>query len=206
MEFQNEILASLCKRLEDESKSRRKSTLLQIKDETIGRISKPERMQEVFDTIFKPVLKLFNDPSEVCREVSINLLNDFFPHLESKDPYLTYIINVMVQRIGEAEVQESSEEIRLLLIKFLRQIISKSGCDLMPYLNDLTKILCKSLEDPYAAIKIEVCECITELTIAIPRHFHVQSESYVKALLQGVAHKHCKVRAKSIAAVGKLLS
>lgn len=101
------------------------------------------------------------------------------------------------------QVTENSEEVRLLEINFLRLIVSKYGLHLPAYLSDIIDILCKSIIDPYPEVKIASCACASELSMVIPAHFHMQSESLISPLTQTLGHRQSKVRISAINAIGK---
>lgn len=159
----------------------------------------------VFPEVYAYVLKSFSDPSEACRDASATIVSNFIDKLPLNDYYLTYILPVIVRRIGCPEIVEDSEEIRLVLICLVRKILEKYKVPhlLTPFINDFTSILTKTSTDPYPKVKLEACECIIELSKLISRDFHFQSLSYVKPVLSNFAHQHYRVRVAAIRAIGK---
>ncbi|KAF4528015.1 hypothetical protein B566_EDAN002198 [Ephemera danica] len=204
-ELQDELLASLCQALSNDSKLKRRSTLQRLREVTIDNANEAGNAEIVFENVFKPILQCVSDNAEICRDLSINLIRDFIPKLQTFDNYLPYIIKVILKRIGSNEVAEPSEEVRLSLISLLNKIIIKSGQSIFPYNDDIIKIICKCLEDSYPLIKIESCECLVSVTKAIPKQFHVQCEGYINALLSGMGHKHSKVRISIITTTGAVV-
>lgn len=193
--------------LSEENKLSRRKALENIRKDTVGR--KPaldaSENKPVLNEILKPLLKEFSDPVEKCRELSIEIIKDFMTRVADPEDYLPFVIPVLVQRLGQQEITEPSEELRLLLVEFLKEILEHSGKKLSVYLDDLIKILQRTIIDPYAEVKKISCSCTSIIAKAIPEYFHTQSESLVKPLLMSIAHQHSKVRTIVIYTIGKLL-
>ncbi len=62
--------------LSDENRSTRKRALERLRKATIGRCPgyDPAQLQSVCEFLVKPLLRIFSDPVEKCRELSISLL------------------------------------------------------------------------------------------------------------------------------------
>ncbi|XP_022120793.2 dynein axonemal assembly factor 5 [Pieris rapae] len=194
--------------LQSESKLERKHALQKIYEEIFENPQNSDcDLSLVFPDIYAYVLKSFLDESEACREKAISIMSNFIQHLPLNDYYLTYILPVIVRRIGCAEIVEESEEIRLVLIELVHVIIDKyKGTHLLSsFMNDFTSILTKTSTDPFPKVKLEACECIILITKILQRDFHFQSESYVKPVLSNFAHQHFRVRVASIRAIGAIV-
>ncbi|CAG9093332.1 unnamed protein product [Plutella xylostella] len=194
--------------LQSESKIARKHALLKINEEVFENpANKDCDLTVVFPEIYAYVLKSFSDASEACREAAALIISNFIEQLPLNDYYLTYILPVIVRRIGCSEIVEESEEIRLVLIELVHKILEKYKVThlLSPFINELTSILTKTAADPYPKVKLEACECIIMVTKVLQRDFHFQSESYVKPLLSNFAHQHFRVRVASIKAIGAVV-
>lgn len=202
LEVADDFLVTLCRGLSDDNKFSRKGCLVKIRS-TINERSSKDDISKAFEVVFKDVLRSFKDPSEACRENAILLVIDIVGKVPSVEPFLTFIITVVAKRIGLDDDKETSEEIRLLLIKLLIVLLkNSSNCNLTPCLDDLATILCKSLLENYHEVKLASCECTKLLANTIPKQFHVQSETYLKALIPGAVHKHNKVRTAFISTIG----
>ena len=194
--------------LQSDSKIARRQALLKINEEIFENPTHENcDLTTVFTEIYAYILKSFSDPSESCRENAIIIISNFIQRLPLNDYYLTYILPVVVRRIGCAEIIEDSEEIRLILIELVHKILQKyKGTHLLsPFINDFTSILTKTSTDPFPKVKLEASECIIVLTKTLQRDFHFQSESYVKPLLSNFAHQHFRVRVAAIKALGNIL-
>lgn len=191
--------------LQSESKMARKQALAKINEEIF---ENPDNsgsdLTIVFPEVYAYVLKSFCDPSEACRDVAAAIIYNFIEKLPLNDYYLTYILPVIVRRIGCPEIVEESEEIRLTLIQLVHKILEKYKVVhlLSPFINDLTSILTKTVTDPFPKVKLEACECIIAVTKNLQRDFHFQCESYVKPIVSNFAHQHYRVRVAAIKAIG----
>ena len=192
--------------LGEENRNTRKKALEGIKKDTLQRKPTLEatELQLVFSEIAKPLLKIFSDPVEKCRELSISIFREFMEKAERPDDCLPYVMPVLVQRLGQQEVTEPSEEIRLMLAEFLTQIVEFSGKKLSVYLDDLVRILQRTILDPFPDVKKESCRCTSKVAKAIPEYFHMQSESLISPLLMSITHQHAKVRTLVVETIGKM--
>ncbi|KOB75170.1 HEAT repeat-containing protein [Operophtera brumata] len=182
--------------LQSESKLSRKKALDDINAEIFENEENGDcDLTAIFPEVYAYVLKSFSDPSELCRDASATIVSNFIEKLPLNDYYLTYILPVIVRRIGCPEIIEESEEIRLVLIGLVRKVLDKYKVThlLSPFINDFTSILTKTSTDPYPKVKLEACECIIQLTKILQRDFHFQSESYVKPVLSNFAHQHFRL-------------
>ncbi|KAL4709945.1 hypothetical protein ACJJTC_003908 [Scirpophaga incertulas] len=194
--------------LQSESKIARKEALINIRKKIFEDSSNTDcDLPKVFTEIYAYILKSFSDVSEACREISAHIVSDFIEHLPLNDYYLTYILPVLVRRIGCPEIIEESEEIRLILIQLLHQIIEKYKVShfLSPFMNEFTSILTKTSTDPFPKVKLEACECIIFITQVLKRDFHFQSENFVKPVLSNFSHQHFRVRAAAVKTIGAIV-
>ncbi|XP_065919012.1 dynein axonemal assembly factor 5-like isoform X2 [Dysidea avara] len=109
---------------------------------------------------------------------------------------------VLVARLGQQEITESSEELRLSMITMLTSFMDHCGAKVPPYLNDVVTILQRTLVDPYHEVKKESCNCCCKLAVSAPREFHMEAESLVKPILHSMGHQHSRVRVACIKALG----
>ncbi|KAL0840952.1 hypothetical protein ABMA28_014745 [Loxostege sticticalis] len=202
------VLEQYITALQSESKMARKQALLSINKEIFeDPVNQDCDLTVVFPEVYAYVLKSFSDVSEACREASALIISNFVERLPLNDYYLTYILPVIVRRIGCPEIVEESEEIRLVLIELVRKIIEKYKIThlLSPFINDFTSILTKTSADPFPKVKLEAFDCIIMLTKVLQRDFHFQCESYVKPVLSNFAHQHFRVRVAAIKAIGAIV-
>ena len=203
----NAVIQGLARHLNclgEENKLARRKALENIKKDTVGR--KPSidesETKPILNEILKPLLKSFSDPVEKCRELSLEILSQFLRQVKDPEEYLPFIIPVVVQRLGQQEITESSEELRFQLVSFMQEILERSGKKLAVYLDDIVKILQRTILDPYPEVKKVSCQCLSIVAKTIPEYFQQQSESLVKPLLQSIAHQHAKVRSIVVYTIG----
>lgn len=173
-----------------------------------------ENCTEMFDTFYLYIIKCYSDRFEMCRSLACSIITELLKKLERNDYYLNYIVPVIAKRIGQVEIVEESEEMRLQLLGQLNFIIGKyrelidSGnvrigdgkdCLLKPY-NDIIDILKVCLQDSYPAIMKECCSII-KATSEATTSFHYRAESLVDPLVHLLKHRQSPVRIAAIEAL-----
>ena len=204
----NAVLQGLARHINclgEDNKMARRRALESIKKDTVERkpaLSSSE-LKSLFSDLLKPLLKEFSDPMERCREISVDTVKKFLSLIPSPEDSLPYIMPVLVQRLGQPEIIEPSEELRLQVVELLKQIIESSGKKNSVYLDDIIRILQRTIIDPYPEVKKLSCHCASTLAKAVPEYFHAQSESLIKPLLLSISHQHAKVRTVVVQTIGK---
>nr|XP_039265298.1 dynein assembly factor 5, axonemal-like [Styela clava] len=192
--------------LSDSSKITRKRGLLEIKKETISRKLGSTILQDISADILKPVLKCFSDTSEINRELSANFVIEYFTILPTTEMSLGYILPCLVQRLGQEEIVEPSEELRLLLVENLLGLtIELCGKKTAGFLDELIQILKRTIIDPYGEVVKASCKVASELARCVPEYFHMQSESLILPLMHSIRHQHSKVRVAVLEATADVL-
>ena len=190
--------------LTEEGRGTRKKAMEGIIKDTVGR--KPgldsDILQSVLREILKPCLKMVSDPVEKCRELSVTFLTKSMVCVDNASEFFPYVIPVLVQRLGQQEVVEQSEEIRLNIVVLMLKLIDLTKEKIGPYVDDMVKILQRTIIDPYPEVKKESCKCAALLAKTVPEHFHLQSEALIKPLLLTMTHQHSRVRVTAIEAIG----
>lgn len=202
-----EIIQGLSRSLNclgEESRFTRKKAMEGIIKDTLHRKPKVDGdiLQGVLREVVKPCLKLVSDPVEKCRELSLSFLCECMKSVPDASEFLPYMIPVFVQRLGQQDIVEPSEEIRLNIVTLLSELIPLTKKKIGAYVDDLVKILQRTIVDPYPEVKKESCRCASLLAKATPESFHMQSENLINPLLQTISHQHYKVRVAVIQAIG----
>jgi len=161
-------------------------------------------LMQVFDELTPTLAKLLTDPVEKCRELALNLLQKYLESSKNYSSAVSYIIPILVQRLGQQEITEPSEEIRDELIQLMAVFIQQLERKNAVYLDDYIKILSRTICDPFPEAKKHSCHCASVLAKSIPADFHQQSESLISPLLQSITHQHSKVRVAVVNTIGKL--
>ncbi|XP_029584753.1 dynein assembly factor 5, axonemal [Salmo trutta] len=204
----SEVLRALARHLNclnEDSKTTRKRALEEIKRETIDKGLSSGVLQEVFTCLLKSLLKCLSDPMERCRETAIHMLGDFIRCVPQPEDSLPYLMPALTQRLGGKEILEPAEELRLSMVEVLTLTVEVCGRHLAPYLDDMMKILQRTIVDPFPDVKRESCKCTVHFAKSVPEHFHMQAESLVKPLMQTVSHQHSRVRVSTIEATGAVI-
>ncbi|RUS89825.1 hypothetical protein EGW08_002437 [Elysia chlorotica] len=210
VENSNAVVQSLTRQINclgEDNRNTRRNALISIRKEIFDR--KPALSNEELDIVcselLKPLLKSFSDPVEKCRELSIDIIYSFFKNVPSLEPKLSYVIPVLVQRLGQQEIIEPSEEIRSQLVSLLHFIVEKVGKAIGVYVDDSVRILQRTLVDPFPEVKKESCHCASFLAKSSPQYFYMQADTLVKPLLLSIAHQHSKVRLIIVETIGTVL-
>lgn len=167
----SEVLRGLARHLNclnEDNKSTRKRALELIKKETVDKGLSSSVLQEVFTAILKPLLKCLSDPMERCRETAITTITEFIRCVPKPEESLPYLMPCLAQRLGEKEIREPAEELRLASIEMLNLKLEVCGKHLAPYLNEIINILQKTIVDPFPDVKRESCKCTIRLANCVP--------------------------------------
>ncbi|XP_042361506.1 dynein axonemal assembly factor 5-like [Plectropomus leopardus] len=191
--------------LNEDNKATRKRALELIKRETIDKGLSSGVLQEVFSSLLKPLLKCLSDPMERCRETAITTITEFIRCVPKPEESLPYLMPCLAQRLGEKEILEPAEELRLSAVEMLTLTVDVCGKHLAPYLTEMINILQRTVVDPFPDVRRESCKCIVNFAKRVPEHFHMQAESLVKPLMQTIAHQHSRVRVSVIEATGAVI-
>ncbi|XP_067946084.1 dynein axonemal assembly factor 5-like isoform X2 [Watersipora subatra] len=192
--------------LSDPNRATRKRGLEGIQKELFtGSDCNKDALQIVYKTLQPMSIKLLSDPVEKCRELSITLIQKYIDVTHDAESVLPSIVPCLVQRLGQQDITEQSEELRLQLSELITTLVILSKNLNSLYLDDYIKVLQQTLVDPYYEVKKEACKCASILAKAVPQHFHLQSESLIKPLLQSISHQHSKVRVAVVNAIGQVL-
>lgn len=190
--------------LGDSNRSTRKRGLDGLKNELYNNSLQLDMMKIIYKEVQGAVIKLIADPVEKCRELAITIVEKYLEISADVDAVLPYMVPNLVQRLGQQEVIEPSEELRLQLSELTTSLVQLAKKKNALYLDDCIKILQRTLVDPFYEVRKEACKCASILAQSIPEHFHQQSESLIKPLLHSVSHQHSKVRIAVVNAIGNL--
>lgn len=154
--------------LNEDNKATRKRALESIKRETVDKKLPSAVSQELFSALLKPLLKCLSDPMERCRETAIVMIGDFIRSVPNPEESLPYLMPCLAQRLGEKEILEPAEELRLAAVEMLTLTVEVCGKHLAPYLNEMINILQRTISDPFADVKRESCKCTVNFAKCVP--------------------------------------
>ncbi|OCT64179.1 hypothetical protein XELAEV_18045280mg [Xenopus laevis] len=191
--------------LNDENKMIRRRALAAIQKEAADEKLASAVLQDVFLELLKPLLRCLSDPMEKCRELSIQIIVYCVSHVPRPEEALPYLMPALTQRLGQQELVELSEELRLAMVELLTLLVEVCGKKLAPYLDEMILIFQRTMVDPFPEVKKESCKCASNYATCIPEHFHTQAESLIKPLMQTISHQHSKVRVAVIQTTGTVI-
>lgn len=200
-------LSKITVSLQADEKNRRKQALEEIM-KNISReemLNRPDDLVKIWESVDRFLVRILNDNTETCRDLTVGILKIFFEILPPNDKHIIYVIPIMSRRLGVQEQLEPSEEVRLKCVSLLRTIIAKYKDLLVPYIQDVTGILARTVMDNYPNVKKESCRCISEYARTLPRHFYSQSEHLIKPILSNFTHQHYRVRLAAVKAMGDVI-
>lgn len=210
MEESTEILVTinrLCSNIQSEDRRKRKKALDDLYTIIFEKSSNynSQKIDEIFANIEKNVLKSLYDSSETVKDSCITLLSEFISVLTPNEKFLSDLIPILLWRLGDKEINEPSEEIRLRLVILINSIILKYKTHCGAFVEDLVQILTKTLVDSYPKIRQESCSCASNLASVVPRHFYEHSNKLIKPILASFSHRHHRIRVSAIEALGNVV-
>jgi dynein assembly factor 5 len=192
--------------IKDDSKIKRKQALESISKEIQHQIDTNTLTNDLSKFLLKQILPIINDQYETCRELSIDLLINLNNKFNLSDDLLSVLILALRQRLGQKDIIEPSEEIRLKLFELIYNLINKCDKNLLNiHLDDLVAILQNSFHDNYAEVKKKGCLCTRALAKKVSSEFHKQSEALIKPLLLNITHQHSRVRKDIVECIGDVI-
>jgi dynein assembly factor 5, axonemal len=128
--------------LQDDNRNTRKRALEAIRKEVLPVDSLLDGQRGVVHTVIRPLLHVFSDPVEKCRELAINTVTDLVRTSSEPSELLQFVVPSLVQRLGQPDIVESSEELRLKLVELTTVLIDLTTTRVAPYLDDLVCYPC----------------------------------------------------------------
>ncbi|XP_052867817.1 dynein axonemal assembly factor 5 [Anopheles cruzii] len=202
-------IESFCANVQNPDRSVRQRALKQFAEQWI--LSVPDSAcVTVFDDTYLYLLRCYSDRFESIRTMAVEAVNAMLEKLPANGYYLGYIVPVLAKRIGQAEIVEESEELRLLLLEQLERLIEKyrdpegaGGDPLLKVFDEIVDVLIKTLRDPFPAAQKKSCEIVIALSTATPS-LHYRAEALVVPAKSVLAHRHSANRIVAIEMLGVL--
>ncbi|XP_036318524.1 dynein assembly factor 5, axonemal [Rhagoletis pomonella] len=198
----------ICKNLQSADRCTKLAALELLKRQ--GENTSTSQLQVLFDNTYLHLLKCYADRFESVRERAVHTVTEFTKQLPANDFHLLNIVSTLVERMGQQETLESSEEIRLLYITQLhaliqQYIIAGKKHSLEECYTQITGILAKALRDAYPAVQRESCACVVALTSAADTLILQPFTQQLAKPLYGILnHKHSLARIAAVEALGCL--
>lgn len=147
-----------------------------------------------------------NEREATARTLEVIIITDRVCDLHPLQ-IMSLLLPDLEARFTNVDRREQFEEIRLLLVRVFRELLDREEVheELLPHLNSIVNVLKWAIEDDFPDVKRIACECVTSLTRAEPKNFHLQSKSLMKPLVNTLKHKHSAVRISAVKALGALV-
>eukprot|EP01047_Picozoa_sp_COSAG01_P078181 COSAG01_NODE_14349_length_1465_cov_2.313939_1_plen_441_part_10 len=172
----------------------------------------------------QPLTRLLSDPVEKCRELSAETIAAVVKALGelaeggaggagagAMTALFDSCLRVMSRRLGQKEVEEPAEEIRLWLVKLLRAFVDSPGLGaeeggaLAESLGTVCTVLGKMAADPFPDMKKECALLTLSLVARLPERIAHHAPPLAKILLANTGHQHSRVRVATVQALGQLV-
>lgn len=197
----------LCHNIQHADRSVRQNSLKKLLELSSAAKSQQEAVT-LFDDFYLHIIKCYADKYESCRCLAVEIISSLIGTLPDNDFYVEIIVPVIARRVGQKEIIEDSEELRLQLVQQLLQIIDKfpanelQGDRLKNSYNNIIDVLLKTLRDPYVNVQRECCSMVKSLASATPS-FHCRAESLADPLIALLKHRQWLSRKEAISALGE---
>lgn len=148
-----------------------------------------------------PLLDLLKDPSDKCKELSVDILSVLIKSKRILSDDIPAIITALHSRLGIDPCPETCEEVRISELKLLIDIIQEYSSAVHPILSEVTDILSKLGKDKCPGIKNIVSNGIIFLCT---NGFRFSSKKLLDGIRNNLNHQQFKVRALALEAIGAL--
>ncbi|CAD8095342.1 unnamed protein product [Paramecium sonneborni] len=189
----------------DQDRNLRKSGLAKLQDFFKIKQNAPERIY-IFDAYaLKNLLRVFEDSVERNREAAINIVLNYLSlhdqHYNTET--LRLIVDTIINRLNQLPFSETSEEIRLSLIKLLHQIQVKHIEAYSNNLQRLAHMIGKALQDNFPEVKKDAAIFAAEISKKLPIGEYMGEA--VKSLNFNMQHAHTKIRKATVDSIAPVL-
>uniref|UniRef100_A0A182N6B3 TOG domain-containing protein n=1 Tax=Anopheles dirus TaxID=7168 RepID=A0A182N6B3_9DIPT len=205
-----EDVESFCVAVQNSERMVRQRALKNFEQTFIPGLASDEECSRAFDETYLHVLRCYGDRFESVRTLAVTAMDTLLAKLPANDYYLGCVVPVLARRIGQAEIVEESEEMRLQLLEQLEMLVAKfcdpdgaRGDPLLKVFDSVVDILIKTLRDPYPAAQKKSCEIVVALADATPS-LHFRAEALVAPAASILTHRHSANRIAAIEALGIL--
>uniref|UniRef100_A0A182QZ15 TOG domain-containing protein n=1 Tax=Anopheles farauti TaxID=69004 RepID=A0A182QZ15_9DIPT len=205
-----EDVESFCTAVQNPDRMVRQRALKNFEQCFIPGLTSDDDCSRTFDETYLHILRCYSDRFESVRTLAVTAMDTLLAKLPANDYYLGCIVPVLAKRIGQAEIIEDSEELRLQLLEQLEALVAKfrdpdgvRGDPLLKVFDNVVDILIKTLRDPYPAAQKKSCEIVIALAEATPS-LHYRAEALVAPAISILTHRHSANRIAAIDALGVL--
>lgn len=151
--------------------------------------------------IMKCLTKSLVDPIEKCREISMKILETMVTRVDDLYQFLPNLMPLYTARLGQLQVVEPSEEIRIQMIKTLNNVVVRTGNSFSPFTEETVNILARTCQDSFQNIRKESFLLIINLCKSVARALALHGGAVTKMILPSLSHRHSSVRIAALQAL-----
>jgi hypothetical protein len=175
-----------------------------------GGKTKQEFLIKLFlEELHKPLIKMFADQAEKCRELSLAMMPHFIDMLPIADleNILPLLLAGLLGRLRTLPFPEPSEELRLEALRLLSHLLDIGKDSLGKFTSDIVDALAKASTDSCPDGKKECCEIVKKVSGCFDGGRLSRSGGpLVTSLLSNLRHQQWKVRRATLDSLGVFLS
>ncbi|KAF0974348.1 hypothetical protein FDP41_006380 [Naegleria fowleri] len=182
-------------------------TLFDVMEQRKDQLPIVDYMKFFFSHIYQPLIKLFGNEAEYCRETSVKLILMFSNYItvNEMEEALPFLIPILEERMRgpKEKFAEESEEVRHSLVKLMKAIIEKCTTKLEDpdYLQKIVYFLEKAFED-FHGVKAEASRCVISLCQCIRESMtKLFSGTLIKHIIPYLRHQRYSVRSDVLDAI-----
>jgi dynein assembly factor 5 len=161
------------------------------------------------EELHKPLVRMLGDQAEKCRELSLAMMPQFVDMLEMADleNIMPLLLAGLLGRLRVIPFPETSEEMRLEVLKLLSHLLDIAKEKMGPFTSDVVDALAKALTDSCPDAKKECCEIVKKVSACFDgERLSRAGGPLVASLLGNLRHQQWKVRRATLDSIGVLLS
>lgn len=185
-------------------KDRDKSTRISALGRLLSSLKSESNHSALFQKLKHPLLDLLKDPSDKCKELSVSLLKSFISSNSIPPEDLPLLIQSFHSRLGQDQLIESCEEVRVSSIETLFLLSQNYLRFIHIELSRLTDIIARAARDKFPQIKLLASDFVSFLSQNSEK-ISLYARKLVEALRLNFFHQQFKVRAAALQAAGDLL-
>lgn len=187
--------------LRDKDKNIRLASLKRLSSELLR--EDPAQISQFFSVKLKiPLLESLSDPTDKCKELTVELLKGLLPVISQED--ISHTIEALYSRLGIEPFPESCEEIRISEVDLLKRIISTHSTQLTPLLGNICDMLAKLAKDRCPDVKKQVAEIVVLMAKNTDLKIGYYGKKLSENLKLNLVHQQFRVRVSALEAIGEL--
>ena len=170
---------------------------------------KPGMLEFLLGKCQQPLARCLIDPVEKCRELAAHTIMEILMLVSDATALFEICMRAITQRLGQKQVEEPAEEMRLHLVELMRTFVQSGRVKtdtLGDSLDAMSTVLKKMATDPFPDMKKECATCAIAIVDSQPERSKHHAAPLAKALLPNTGHQHSRVRVATVQALSVLVS